>query len=139
MADIFVDTGGWGHLLDRRELHHALATSIYQLARRQRHKLITTNYVIAELVALMTSPLQFPRPAGIKFIDDLKASPQVGIVHIDAERDEQAWQLLKRREDKAWSLVDCSSFIVMQELGINEALTADRHFEQAGFVCLLKS
>ena len=139
MADIFVDTGGWGHLLDRRELYHALAASIYQLVRRQRRKLITTNYVIAELVALMTSPLHFPRPVGIKFIDDLKASPQVEIVHIDAERDEQAWQLLKRREDKAWSLVDCSSFIVMQDLGISEALAADRHFEQAGFVCLLKS
>src|SRR5438876_1204128 len=129
-ADIFVDTGGWGHLLDRREAYHALASSIYQLARRRRRKLITTNYIIAELVALMISPLQIPRAAGIKFIDDLKASPQVEVVHIDAGRDERAWQLLKQREDKAWSLVDCSSFVVMQELSITEALTADHHFEQ---------
>lgn len=38
-----------------------------------------------------------------------------------------------QRGDKAWSLTDCSSFLIMQDLGITEALAFDRHFEQAGF------
>jgi predicted nucleic acid-binding protein len=46
--------------------------------------------------------------------------------------------LLKARLDKEWSLVDCASFVVMQHRSIVEALTADHHFEQAGFVRLLK-
>jgi predicted nucleic acid-binding protein len=46
--------------------------------------------------------------------------------------------LLSSREDKNWSLVDCSSFVVMQQRNITEALTNDYHFEQAGFVRLLK-
>jgi len=45
--------------------------------------------------------------------------------------------LYQNRPDKNWSLTDCISFVVMQEHGITEALTADRHFEQAGFVPLL--
>lgn len=139
MADIFVDTGGWGHLFAPKELYHQLAYDVYQLARQQKYKLVTTSYVIAELVALLTSPLRIYRPTIIRLVDDLKASPHVEIIYIDALKDEQAWQLLKKREDKEWSLVDCSSFIVMQELGITEALTSDQHFEQAGFVRLLKS
>lgn len=48
------------------------------------------------------------------------------------------WDLFQRRSDKTWSLVDCASFVVMQERGTMEALTTDIHFEQAGFVRLLK-
>lgn len=139
MADIFVDTGGWGHLFSPKEPYHELAADIYQFARQQKHKLVTTNYVIAELVALLTNPLRISRPISIRLVDDLRGSPHVEVIHIDALKDEQAWQLLKRREDKEWSLVDCSSFVVMQELRIMEALTSDWHFEQAGFVRLLKS
>ena len=46
--------------------------------------------------------------------------------------------LFAKRPDKEWSLTDCISFIVMQEYGLTEALTADHHFEQAGFTILLK-
>jgi hypothetical protein len=41
------------------------------------------------------------------------------------------------RPDKTWGLVDCASFVVMQDEGITEAFTNDRHFEQAGFTTLL--
>jgi predicted nucleic acid-binding protein len=46
--------------------------------------------------------------------------------------------LYVRRPDKDWSLTDCTSFIIMQDHNITDALTADHHFEQAGFVALLK-
>ena len=64
--------------------------------------------------------------------------PSVQIVPIDLSLEAAAWQLWKSRPDKEWSLVDCSSFIVMQQRGLTEALTTDHHFEQAGFVRLLK-
>ncbi len=139
MADLFVDNAGWGHLLDQTQTHHVLAASLYREARGQGRKLMTTNYILLELVALLTSPLRMPRPNIIALIESLKTSPYVEIVHIDASLDAEAWQLLRQRQDKDWSLVDCSSFVVMRQRSIVEALTTDHHFEQAGFVRLLKN
>ena len=47
-------------------------------------------------------------------------------------------QLFESRPDKPWSLTDCISFVIMKDQEIQEALTADHHFEQAGFTVLLK-
>ena len=138
MAEIFADTSGWGHLIDKSQKYHLLAGSIYRKAREQKHRFVTTNYILSELVALLSSPLHIPRSNAIAFIESLKTSPYVEIIHIDTLLDHEAWRLLVQRQDKAWSLVDCSSFVVMQKRNILEALTTDHHFEQAGFIKLLK-
>ena len=137
MAEIFVDTAGWGNLLDPSQSLHAEALTVYRKASRKRHTFVTTNYILIELVALLTSPLRISRPKIVAFVDSVKASKRVELVHIDHTMDEKAWRLLRDRQDKDWSLVDCSSFVVMQNRGIFKALTSDHHFEQAGFRCLL--
>ncbi len=138
MLEIFVDTSGWGNLVDKNQPYHQLMVQLYREAKQQKRRLITSNYVITEVVALLTSPLRIPRPKIISFVNSLKQSPYIDIIHIDQEKDDDAWILLASREDKEWSLVDCSSFIIMKERGILEALTNDIHFEQAGFIRLLK-
>ena len=95
-------------------------------------------YVITELVALLNSPLRVSRSRIFEIVDAIKTVTYVEVVHIDNVTDTLAWTLCKSRLDKAWSLVDCSSFVVMQQLGIQKALTTDQHFEQAGFIRLLK-
>lgn len=139
MPAIFVDTAGWGHLVDPTQEFHRQAASLYREARRQGSRFVTTNYILTELVALLTNPVRVPSVKLIQFISGLKTSPYVDIVHVDALLDGQAWQLLVERPDKEWSLVDCASFVVMRQIGLVEALTTDHHFEQAGFVRLLKS
>lgn len=138
MAELFADTSGLGTLADPSQPHHSLAASLYRTARNLNRKVVTTNYVLAELVALLTSPLRFPRASIVAFLDDVKASPYIEVLHVDAVLDNEGWQLLKSRPDKDWSLVDCTSFALMTRRGITEALTTDHHFEQAGFVRLLK-
>jgi predicted nucleic acid-binding protein len=138
MPDIFADTAGWGHLVDASQSFHSLAATVYRQARQEGRKLVTTNYILAELVALLTSPLRIHRSRLIEFITGIKTSPHIHIVHVDTTLDDQAWQLLTQRPDKTWSLVDCTSFVVMQREGLTEALTTDHHFAQAGFVPLLR-
>jgi predicted nucleic acid-binding protein len=50
---------------------------------------------------------------------------------------QRGFDLFSKRPDKEWSLTDCISFVVMQEHGVTDALTTDRHFAQAGFTMLL--
>ncbi len=138
MPDLFADTSGWGHLVDPSQSFHNQAASQYRKARQQGRNVVTTNYILLELVALLTNPLRIPRPSVVAFIEGLKSSPHVEIVHVDAALDAEAWQLLCKRLDKEWSLVDCASFVLMSRRGIREALTSDQDFEQAGFVRLLK-
>ncbi len=132
----FADTSGWGYYLDRSSPIYPAVRSAYQDAVAQKRGIVTTNYIIAELVALLTSRPGFQRQQIITFVDTLKLAPHIEIIHIDPELDAQAWELLKNRPDKNWSLVDASSFVVMELHGIREALTTDHHLTQAGFVAL---
>jgi uncharacterized protein len=73
-----------------------------------------------------------------KFLLRLATDPKTQVVAADAAWYERGLALYAARPDKSWSLTDCISFEVMTELGLTEALTADHHFEQAGFRALLK-
>lgn len=137
-SEIFADTAGWACLVDGAQTFHALAAQRFKDLRAQGTLIVTTNYVIAELVSLLHSPMRIPRHDAVRFIDSLKAAPYIEIVHIDETLDTRAWELLKQRPDKTWSLVDCVSFVLMQQRGTSDALTTDHHFEQAGFSRLLK-
>jgi len=138
LSNLFADTSGWACLLVEAEPQHTQAMQCFAYARQQEHSIITTNYIIAELVALLHRPLRVPRNRLFQIIDTVKTAPYVQLIHIDEATDATAWDLCKNRPDKAWSLVDCTSFVVMQQLGLQEALTTDHHFEQAGFLRLLK-
>lgn len=133
---LFVDTSGWAYLLDRHDPFHNEVRAVYQHALGQRRLLVTTNYVIAELVPLLASRSRIPRQQIFRFIDALKSAPHIEIIHIDALIDAESWELLKSRVDKEWSLVDASSFVIMTMHEMTEALTTDHHFTQAGFVRL---
>lgn len=107
-------------------------------ATRQRRRLVTTNYVIAELVALLSmSRYGISRQEIITRVNAIKLDSNVDIVHVDEAIDAEAWRLLEARPDKDWSLVDATSFVLMQRFGMTEALTTDHHFTQAQFVRLL--
>ncbi len=67
-----------------------------------------------------------------------ESDPNIEVVPLSEEMFEKAFELFWDRRDKEWGLTDCLSFVVMHDRGIAEALTADRHFRQAGFRTLLE-
>lgn len=135
-SDIFMDTSGWAEPLMGNSPDHAAMTAYYRRLIADKRPLLTTNYVIAELVALLTARSRFTRPQIITIINRIKGMPRLRIEHIDPAADAEAWALLERSTDKDWSLVDAASFVVMHRLGVTEAFTTDHHFNQAGFIRL---
>ena len=88
-----------------------------------------------ELITLLER-YRFSRVRALEGINAIKATSGVLLLHVDEATDAEAWSLLEARLDKSWSLVDATSFVVMRRFGIDEALTTDHHFEQAGFTRL---
>jgi predicted nucleic acid-binding protein len=98
--------------------------------------LVTTHYVLAEVanaLAHRTLRQQF-----VKLLTYLERWADVLILPGRDELYRDSIDLYRQRPDKDWSLTDCISFVVMQREQITEALATDHHFEQAGFVALLK-
>jgi predicted nucleic-acid-binding protein len=82
-----------------------LAANVYRTAQRQGRKVVTTNYILAELVALLTSPLRVSRPRVVLLIEGLKNSPFIEVIHVDLILDGEAWNLLRSRQDKIYQAV----------------------------------
>jgi predicted nucleic acid-binding protein len=68
-----------------------------------------------------------------------RADPNSSVVPQTSLQFQDALALYEQSSDKEWSLTDCSSFLIMRELKISEALAHDNHFEQYGFVALLRN
>jgi uncharacterized protein len=104
--------------------------------RRTWQKIVTTDCVILELGDALCHPRE--RDDFLALRESFNRDSRIKIVRLTPELLERGVQLFHDRLDKGCPLTDCISFVVMKDEGINDALTGDRHFEQAGFVALLR-
>lgn len=138
MADLFVDTSGWACWAVGRQAFHARAVGALNNCWSSGGRALTTSYVLAELTALLTSPLRVSKAQQIQLLRAIRTDPVIEVVPAGPALDAAAWLLWESRPDKDWTIVDCVSFVLMQQRGLTDAVTTDHHFEQAGFVRLLK-
>lgn len=129
----FADTYYFIALLSPKDEAHAKAVAFTQCFNGQ---LLTTAWVLTELADGLVEARA--RQRFVDFYDRLRARDDVLIVPCGETLFDQGIAMYRRRPDKEWKLTDCISFAVMQGEGLREALTADHHFEQAGFTALLK-
>jgi predicted nucleic acid-binding protein len=132
---VFVDTVAWIALVNTRDSLHLRARETFDRLLGADALFVTSEFVLIELGNALSAPEIRSRTAG--FIGALNASTAIVIVASGTELFQRGLELFGERSDKAWSLVDCTSFVIMADQGITEAFTEDRHFEQAGFVKLL--
>lgn len=131
MNAVFADTFFYLALLNDDDAAHGRALAESKASR----PIVTSEFILLELgnaCARAEDHADF-----LALVDGMRASPRISIVPLDSELLERSLRVMAARPDKDWSLTDCTSFVVMQDAGINEALTGDRHFEQAGFKALL--
>ncbi|MEH2360810.1 type II toxin-antitoxin system VapC family toxin [Nostoc sp.] len=136
MTEVFLDTSFAIALSSVTDQNHVLAVKLANQIETNRTRLVTTQAILLEIGNALSK--QRYRAAAIQLLESLETDPSVEVVLLTNSLYRSAFNLFKQREDKEWGLVDCISFIVMQDRGITDALTADTHFQQAGFRALLK-
>ena len=130
---IFIDTGGFYSLLVSNDSYHKSAIAIVS---SQKNSFVTSDYVLDETLTLLKS-------RGIAkqvntLLEIIRESESITVERLGQERFNSSVNFYASRLDRGYSFTDCTSFILMEELGLTKALANDKHFSQAGFVPLLK-
>ena len=130
-AYIFVDSSAWYALVNTRDKNHLAAKRFLDAG----HRLLTTNFVIDETITLVLVRKGYQ--AALDLGEQLWSEEQACIVWLSRADQRAAWQLFKRYSDKEFSFTDCTSFVVMERLGLTHAFVFDEDFSQTGqFVCV---
>lgn len=137
MRNLFLDTGYVVALISRNDQHRQRAQELAEEVKQSRPLIATTEAVLVEIGNAL-SPVRH-RAAAATYIDMLRGEPFAEIVPVRERLLQRGLALYKERQDKSWGLTDCLSFVVMRRRGLQDALAADRDFEQAGFNALLRS
>mgnify|MGYP001097122712 CR=1 FL=1 len=128
MKPLFVDTSGWYDLLFSGSPAHE---PIKELLAEQSLRLVTSTYVLDELVSLILARRNHHTAARVG--SHIRTAAEVHVEHPDAAEERRAWSLFLERPDKRYTLTDCLSFVMMRRLGLTTALATDDHFRQEGF------
>lgn len=133
MKAVFADAFYFVACLNRADQHHAKAISF---ASQFTGRIVTTDWVLMEVAEALAASAN--RGKVVPFFSLLRTDPNVLLLSGQPLLFERGLALYHQRADKAWTLTDCISFVVMELHSLTEALTGDHHFEQAGFRAMLK-
>jgi len=134
---VFADTSFFFALAAKRDHAHVQATIIYSRLVKAGRRVVTTDYVIDETLTLVK--LRTEASVALALLERIEQSDSIVVETIDAARFRAAKIIFRRHADHDYSFTDCTSFAIMRELKLTEALTTDAHFTEAGFKALLKS
>lgn len=130
MRRCFADTGFFIALINSADTHHATAQNWRRVIREQSGQIITSEFCLLELVDAFSGVGN--RELGRRVIGVLRRSPDARIIECSPELFQAGLELHADRDDKSWSLTDCTSLVIMDREGLQEVLAFDRHFRQAG-------
>ena len=136
LAEVFLDAAYAIALSAPADAFHTRVELLAEQMETDATKIVTTRAVLLEIGNALSK--QRYRADAVALLEALEADRNVEIVPITEDLFARAFHLYRSRLDKEWGLIDCLSFVVMQERGITAALTTDDHFRQAGFHVLLR-
>lgn len=129
---IFLDTSAFYAMEVKSDVNHDRATAVKaEIAKNMHGVPVTTNYVIAEAITLLR--FKSSHSSAVAFGEKIRSSKILKIIRVGDETENTAWEMFKELSDKNLSFVDCTSFAIMEEMGIPKAFAFDDHFAQAGF------
>ena len=137
MINIFIDTSAFYARLDHNDKNHGAAIRFFDTIKTNGlYVPVITNYIFNETITLVRYKLGIAQ--SIEFGKSLLESKAFTTIFVTKDSEEKAWEIFSKYTDKDFSFTDCTSFAIMQEHGITNAFTFDKHFAQFGFEILPK-
>jgi predicted nucleic acid-binding protein len=133
---LFADTSYWVALVRGKDPHRPAVVAWQGRILAEKIQLVTTEAVLWETLNSLAAVRS--RAVAYRLYEQAHASSNITVVGFEPDLCHHAVELYVSRTDKDWGMIDCLSFVVMRLRSMDQALTADRHFEQAGFVALLR-
>ena len=130
---IFIDTLFIVALINKRDQYHQIALNLAK--QYENYPLITTDAIFLESGNKLSANY---RNEAVELIERFLVSDEIDVIRLTPELFDESLRLYKQYQDKSWGLVDCFSFVVMKQNKVNQALTFDQHFTQAGFQALMR-
>jgi uncharacterized protein len=127
---IFVDTAAFLAIENRRDAYHEKALNYQRAFLKKGVPLVTSDYVLDESYTIIR--ILAGHAVAVQFGDALRASRLLRVEHVTSEIVETAWRIFKDFADHEFSFTDCTSFVLMERLGIETAFTFDAHFQEYG-------
>jgi predicted nucleic acid-binding protein len=126
---IFVDTGAWFALAVRNDPDHAAAIAWLET---NYEPLITTDYILAETATLLRMRDKTARGhrLAVRIATSILRAESATLEKVREEDLRRALEVFRTYRDHLFSFVDCTSFVVMERLGITHAFAFDRHFNE---------
>jgi predicted nucleic acid-binding protein len=117
---VFVDTSAWYAAADTADRSHESAKTVLSAAE----DLVTTDHILIETWTLLRN--RIGRNPALDFWEGLSSVAMIeSVTGADVE---VARQIAVAWSDQDFSIVDCTSFAVMQRLGIRRAASYDADF-----------
>ncbi|WNZ26248.1 type II toxin-antitoxin system VapC family toxin [Leptolyngbya sp. NK1-12] len=138
MRTVFADSSYWVALFYSQDELHPIADTISESLETSKTFITTSEMVLIEVLNFFCKFEQNIRQQVATTISGMQNNPTITVIPQTTELFDRALNLYTQCPDKQWSLTDCSSFVLMQDLEIQAALTHDKHFEQAGFQVLMR-
>jgi predicted nucleic acid-binding protein len=130
----FADTGWWVAWALPSDSHHADALGMLERLGRSE-QILTTNLVVGEAwTFLRRKDSHRTALAFLDRIDTLASAGRLVIHQVTEHQEAGAWDWLRRHDEREYSFVDATSFRVMRDRRLREALAFDQDFAAAGFV-----
>ncbi len=124
---VFVDTSAWFAFFLPVDPHHK---RVLAWLASSSERLVTTDFVVDETLTLLLARGERRRAheAGKLFFED----NAVRIHFVSESQVHKAWIVFQQQADQRWSFTDCTSKVVIDDLGIGAAVALDDHFRQFG-------
>jgi len=128
---IFIDSSAFYALCDQTDSNHRSAIDFRSRLFSSREEMVSSNYVLNQTLERVSRRLG--RNAARAFGEFSRKTGTIRFVRVDSTVEEDAWKIYNRFSGKSFSFADCTSFVIMNSLGIRRVFTFDRHFAEFGF------